>query len=49
MRRLVSITDTTDTNLSKLWDILEDRGVVQFMGPQRDGHKGRPNNNTIVC
>ena len=40
MGRLVSITDTTDTNLSELWDIMEDRGVVQFTGPQRDGHKG---------
>ena len=34
------ITDSTDMNLSKLWDIVEDRrsGVLQSMGLQRVGH-----------
>ena len=28
MRRLDSITDSMDMNLSKLWEILEDRGAL---------------------
>ena len=27
MRRLDSVTDAVDVNLSKLWDIVEDRGA----------------------
>ena len=40
MRWLNSITDSTDMNLSKLWEIVEDRepGVLQFMGLQRVSH-----------
>ena len=41
MRLLDSITDSMHMNLSKLWDILEDRGAwyaaVQSMGSQRVG------------
>ena len=35
MRWLDSISDSTDTNLSKVWEILKDRGtcVLQSMGP----------------
>ena len=34
------ITDSVDMNLSKIWEILEDRapGRVQFMRSQRVGH-----------
>ena len=40
MRRLGSITDSIDMNLSKLQEIVEDRGpgVLQSMGSQRAGH-----------
>ena len=33
VRRLDSITDSVDMNLSKLWEIMEDRGML--MGLQR--------------
>ena len=33
VRRLDSITDSVDMNLSKLWEIMEDRGIL--MGLQR--------------
>ena len=35
MRWSDSIIDSTDMNLSKLWKIVKDRGVLQFMGSQR--------------
>ena len=40
MRWLNSITDSTDMNLSKLWEIVEDRepGVLQSLGSQRVRH-----------
>jgi len=40
MKWLDSITDSMDMNLSKLQQIVEDRGagVLQSMGLQRDGH-----------
>ena len=40
LRWLDSITDSTDINLSKLREIVEDRGpgVLKFMGLQRVGH-----------
>ena len=42
MRLLDSIADSMHMDLSKLWDILEDRGdwcaAVQSMGSQRVGH-----------
>ena len=28
MKRLYTITDSTDMNLSKLWEIVEDRGAL---------------------
>ena len=39
-RWLDSITDSVDTNLSKLWEIVKDRdaGVLQSMGCKRIGH-----------
>ena len=40
MRLLVSIINLMDMNLSKLWEIVEARGVcmLQFMGSQRVRH-----------
>ena len=33
-----SITDSINMKLSKLWETVEDREVLQSMGLQRDGH-----------
>ena len=40
MKWLDSITDSKDTNLRKLWEIVKDRkaSVLQYMGLQKTGH-----------
>ena len=43
MRLLGNIINSMDMNLSKLWDIVDDRepGVMQSMGSQRVGHDSK--------
>ena len=40
MRWLDDITDSSDMNLSKLWEIVKEGkpGLLSFMGLQRGGH-----------
>ena len=40
MRWLNGMTDSTDMNLSELWEIVEDRGTwcAAVLGSQRGGH-----------
>ena len=43
MRLLGNIINSMDLNLSKLWEIVDDRepGVMQSMGSQRVGHDSK--------
>ena len=43
MRQLDGIINSMDMNLSKLWEIVDDRepGVMQSMGSQRVGHDSK--------
>ena len=43
MRLLGNIINSMDMNLSKLWEIVDDRepGVMQSMGSQRVGHDSK--------
>ena len=51
MRWLNSITDSTDMNLSKLWEIVEDRepGVLQSTGWQKFGHDLATEQQQYLC
>ena len=40
LKNLIKYTDSMDTNMGKLWEMVRDRksGVMQSMGSQRVGH-----------